>query len=116
MSAAFARRLEASYRDRREGEAANLSSAKAAGGDQMELVVHVEKPERGRVDGKRGNDGFGSALKGGHEVLTRNGGDRLLENESPPLALLEETPGADLIGQVDRERNDDPAPVVGVDQ
>ena len=33
----------------------------------------------------------------------------------PPFALLQEMPGANLVGGVDRERDYDGAPAVGVD-
>ena len=47
--------------------------------------------------------------------MAGNGGDRLLEGHVPPFALLEEMPGANLVGEVDRERDHDRAPAVGVD-
>ena len=115
VRAAFDHRLDLSERDRLDREAAGLSGTQAGGGDQMELAVCVEQPERGSVDGKRGNECRGNLLEGGHEVLARNVGDRLLKSEPPPLALREEMPGADLVGEVDGERDHDPAPAVGVD-
>jgi hypothetical protein len=44
-----------------------------------------------------------------------NGGDLLLQGCMPPFALLQEMPGANLVGGVDRERDYDGAPAVGVD-
>ena len=47
--------------------------------------------------------------------MAGNGGDRLLQGQVPPFALLEEMPGANLVGEVDGERDHDGAPAVGVD-
>jgi hypothetical protein len=54
-------------------------------------------------------------MDGRHEILIGNGGDCLREREPSLLALLEEIPGSDLVGQVDREHDDDPSPALGVD-
>ena len=47
--------------------------------------------------------------------MAGNGADRLLESALPLLALLEEIPSADLIGELDRQCDHDCSPVVGVD-
>ena len=75
----------------------------------------VEQSDRGYVDLKGGDEGIGDLLEGGDEVVAGNGGDRLLQARLPPFALLEEMPGANLVGDVDRERDHDGAPAVGVD-
>ena len=38
-----------------------------------------------------------------------------LQGQLPPFALVEEIPRANLVGEVDRERDYDGAPAVGVD-
>ena len=47
--------------------------------------------------------------------MAGNGGDLLLQGHVPPFALLQEMPSANLVGGVDRERDYDGAPAVGVD-
>ena len=81
----------------------------------MELGVCVEQPQGDRVNPEGGEDGVGDALEGRHEILIGNGGDCLREHEPSLLALLEEIPGAYLVGQVDREHDDHPSPALGVD-
>ena len=81
----------------------------------MELGVCVEQSDRGYVGLEGGDEGIGNLLEGGDEVVAGNGGDLLLQRQVPLFALLEEMPGANLVGGVDRERDDDGAPAVGVD-
>ena len=59
--------------------------------------------------------GIGDLLEGGDEVVAGNGGDLLLQGQGPPLTLLQEMPGSNLVGDVDRKRDYDGAPAVGVD-
>src|SRR5215207_8888121 len=81
----------------------------------MELAVWVEQPKRDHPDRKRGNDSVSNLLEGRHEVLAGNSADRLLESVLSLLALLEEMSGAHVIGELDRERDHDRSPAVGVD-
>jgi hypothetical protein len=115
MPVALDHRLEPSDAERLEGETSGLSRAKAASSDEMELGVCAEQPERCHVDLKAGNESIGNLLERGRGVRAGNGGDRLQESLVPRFALLEEPSGANLVGQVDRERDDDGAPAVGVD-
>jgi hypothetical protein len=115
MRAAFDHRLDPSLVERLDGEAADLSGAKAGGSNEMELAVCIEQPECGHLDREHGSESVGDLLERKHQVLAANGGDRLLESDPPPLALLEEMPGVDLIGELDGKRDHDRSPTVRVD-
>src|SRR5215207_5617119 len=116
MPAAADHRLDPSFVERLEPEAADLCGAKAGGRDEVELGLCIEQPERGHVGRKGRNEAVGNLLEGGREVGAGNGGDRLPEGQLPAFTLLEEMPGADLIGEIDREHDQNAAPAVGVDQ
>jgi hypothetical protein len=115
MKLTFVDQLETPDGGGLEGEAPDLGRAKAGGSDEMELVVRVEQPQRDRVDGEGGDEGIRDVLERRHEALIGKGGDCLLEHAPSPFPLLEEIPRPHLVGQVDRERDDNAAPTMGVD-
>ena len=115
MPARFEHCLEPTYGDRVDCEASGFGGAKAAGGDDVELGVCVEQSEHGYVGRKRGDEGFDNLLEGGDEVVAGNCGDRLLQGQVPPCALVEKMPGPNLVGEVDCKCDHDGAPAVGVD-